>query len=215
MEFDCNGVPTKFEYPGYWSITSPIRIESLERSGNKISITAIRLAAAIDPTTKKFSYEHELDRVTIDISCGDESALGKVLADPDSDLAEALPLEWRRYVAWTGGRSPFDHPKVPCPKNLQICPSSYFRIQGTTMMAYKMAGRDPDLTPAMATFRPRESRILIWISKQGLVQDAAILVPAGYGFDEAALAAVRGWKYMPYHLNGEPIEVETVVTFKF
>jgi protein TonB len=31
----------------------------------------------------------------------------------------------------------------------------------------------------------------------------------------AALAAVREWKYKPYYLNGEPVEVETEITVKF
>jgi len=31
----------------------------------------------------------------------------------------------------------------------------------------------------------------------------------------AALAAVRGWKYKPYYLNGEPVEVETEITVNF
>lgn len=30
-----------------------------------------------------------------------------------------------------------------------------------------------------------------------------------------ALAAVRQWKYKPYFLNGQPVEVETQVTVKF
>ena len=31
----------------------------------------------------------------------------------------------------------------------------------------------------------------------------------------AALAAVRQWKYRPYYLNGEPVEVETKITVNF
>jgi protein TonB len=31
----------------------------------------------------------------------------------------------------------------------------------------------------------------------------------------AALAAVREWKYRPYYLNGEPVEVETEITVNF
>jgi protein TonB len=32
---------------------------------------------------------------------------------------------------------------------------------------------------------------------------------------DAALAAVREWKYKPYYLNGEPVEVETEITVNF
>jgi len=32
---------------------------------------------------------------------------------------------------------------------------------------------------------------------------------------QAALEAVRQWRYRPYYLNGQPIEVETLITVKF
>jgi periplasmic protein TonB len=31
----------------------------------------------------------------------------------------------------------------------------------------------------------------------------------------SALDAVKQWKYKPYILNGEPVEVETTITVKF
>jgi periplasmic protein TonB len=31
----------------------------------------------------------------------------------------------------------------------------------------------------------------------------------------AAMDAVRQWKYKPYYLNGEPVEVETQITVNF
>jgi protein TonB len=41
-----------------------------------------------------------------------------------------------------------------------------------------------------------------------LVQGHPMLAPA-------ALEAVKRWKYRPYFLNGEPVEVETVITVNF
>jgi protein TonB len=31
----------------------------------------------------------------------------------------------------------------------------------------------------------------------------------------AAIEAIKQWKYKPYILNGEPVEVETTITFNF
>jgi protein TonB len=31
----------------------------------------------------------------------------------------------------------------------------------------------------------------------------------------SAMEAVRQWRYKPYYLNGEPVEVETTVTVNF
>ena len=52
------------------------------------------------------------------------------------------------------------------------------------------------------------------ISKTGtienlhMVQGHPMLAPA-------AIEAVKQWRYKPYYLNGEPVEVETVITVNF
>ena len=52
------------------------------------------------------------------------------------------------------------------------------------------------------------------ISKQGTIENLRvltghpILVPA-------AIEAVRQWRYRPYILNNEPVEVETQITVNF
>jgi len=52
------------------------------------------------------------------------------------------------------------------------------------------------------------------ISKDGTIQDVRVL--GGHPLlVQAALDAVRQWRYKPYLLNGEPVEVETTVTVNF
>ena len=52
------------------------------------------------------------------------------------------------------------------------------------------------------------------ISKDGTIQDLRVL--SGHPMlVQAALDAVRQWRYKPYLLNGEPVEVETTVTVIF
>jgi protein TonB len=52
------------------------------------------------------------------------------------------------------------------------------------------------------------------INRDGKVQDLQIL--KGHPMlVQAALDAVRQWRYRPYYLNGEPVEVETQVTVNF
>ena len=52
------------------------------------------------------------------------------------------------------------------------------------------------------------------IDTQGNVTGAS-LVKGEPAFAVAAMDAVKQWKYKPYLLNGEPIEVETTATVKF
>jgi protein TonB len=52
------------------------------------------------------------------------------------------------------------------------------------------------------------------ISKTGEIENLALV--AGHPMlVPAAIAAVKQWRYRPYLLNGEPIEVETTITVKF
>ena len=52
------------------------------------------------------------------------------------------------------------------------------------------------------------------ISKQGAIENLRVL--AGHPMlVPAAIEAVRQWRYRPYVLNNEPVEVETQVTVNF
>jgi protein TonB len=52
------------------------------------------------------------------------------------------------------------------------------------------------------------------ISKQGTIENLKVL--AGHPMlVPAAIDAVRQWRYRPYVLNNEPVEVETQITVNF
>ena len=52
------------------------------------------------------------------------------------------------------------------------------------------------------------------ISKEGTIKDLEV-VSGPELVRSAAMEAVRGWKYSPYLLKGEPTEVDTTVTVNF
>ncbi len=52
------------------------------------------------------------------------------------------------------------------------------------------------------------------ISKAGLIQNLRVISGPAM-LQQAALDAVRTWRYKPYLLNGEPVEVETTVNVVF
>jgi len=52
------------------------------------------------------------------------------------------------------------------------------------------------------------------ISKQGTIEDLKVIT--GHPLlNEAAMEAVRQWRYKPQLLNGQPIEVITTITVNF
>lgn len=52
------------------------------------------------------------------------------------------------------------------------------------------------------------------ISKEGNIRNLKVLSGAGI-LARAAVDAVRQWKYRPYYLNGEPVEIQTQITVNF
>jgi periplasmic protein TonB len=53
------------------------------------------------------------------------------------------------------------------------------------------------------------------IGKDGTIQNLHVVSTASPLLNQAALDAVKQWKYKPYILNGEPVEVDTNVTVNF
>ncbi len=86
--------------------------------------------------------------------------------------------------------------------------------QGVTqgMVLHKV---QPTYPPLARTARVQGSVLLAAvIGKDGSIQNLHVI--SGHPLlTQAALDAVRQWKYRPYILNGEPVEVDTQVTVNF
>lgn len=54
-----------------------------------------------------------------------------------------------------------------------------------------------------------------FVSRNGDIISLAVLGNPPPVLSQAALAAVQQWKYRPYYLNGEPVEIETFITVTF
>jgi len=52
------------------------------------------------------------------------------------------------------------------------------------------------------------------ISREGTIERMTVLA-GDVRLAASALAAVRQWRYRPYYLNHEPVEVETQITVNF
>ena len=53
------------------------------------------------------------------------------------------------------------------------------------------------------------------IDREGVVKDARVLKPLPFGLSEAALDAVRQWKFRPGTLEGKPVDVKFNLTINF
>jgi len=97
----------------------------------------------------------------------------------------------------------------------QVSTSQRVRVSESIVQGLMIKRVAPDYPPLARQARIQGTVVLkVQINKSGdvvnlqLVSGHPMLAPA-------AIEAVKKWKYMPYLLNGEPVEVETSVTVNF
>ncbi|MGC8915730.1 MAG: energy transducer TonB [Thermoanaerobaculum sp.] len=90
------------------------------------------------------------------------------------------------------------------------------RVGGQIQMPRKIKDVQPVYTEVARRARIEGVVILeIIIDKQGNVKDVKVLRALPMGLTEAAVEAVKQWKYEPSKLNGKPIEIQGTVTVTF
>lgn len=84
------------------------------------------------------------------------------------------------------------------------------------VMAGSVMTKTPPVYPAIARTMRLEGTVVLLatISKNGTIEN--LRVASGPALlQRAAMDAVKTWRYRPYLLNGEPVEVETTVNVVF
>jgi protein TonB len=103
--------------------------------------------------------------------------------------------------------APVAVPKVAAPQRVRVS-------QGVTqgLLIHKV---QPAYPPLARQARIQGSVLLqALISKQGTIENLRVI--SGHPMlSPAAIDAVKQWRYKPYILNGEPVEVETQITVNF
>jgi len=98
-------------------------------------------------------------------------------------------------------------PKVAAPQKLRVS-------QG--VMDGQLVRRVEPTYPQMAKIAHIQGDVILQatISKTGVIENLRAV--SGHPIlIQAALDAVRQWKYKPYELNNEPVEVETTIKVQF
>jgi protein TonB len=88
-------------------------------------------------------------------------------------------------------------------------------ISGGVMVGNLIQKTQPIYPPIARAARIQGTVVLqATISKTGTIENLRV-VNGPAMLQDSALSAVRSWRYRPYLLNGEPVEVETTVNVIF
>jgi TonB family protein len=155
--------------------------------------------------------------------------LGHVFLTSNEALFDLVPEPWRSFPG-TGvvdnqtAKKPLSKPSqpVPAPAVPQNTASTEKGVADPIRVElglvegnlYKMV---PPKYPPVAKAAKLQGEVVFnaVINREGMLTRVRVLRPLGLGMEESALEAMRKWRYHPYLLNGEPVEVQTVITVKY
>ena len=109
------------------------------------------------------------------------------------------------WAAWAHGPAPVV--KAAAPKKIAV--------SAGVIAGNKLGGMTPQY-PAIAKAARIQGTVVLQatISKSGTIENLHVLSGPPM-LQQAAMEAVKTWRYRPYLLNGEPVEVETQVNVIF
>jgi protein TonB len=102
----------------------------------------------------------------------------------------------------------------PAPK-IQAAAPKVVKVSAGVMQGARIGGENPTY-PAIAKAARIQGTVVLQatISRNGTIENLHVISGPPM-LQAAATEAVRGWRYKPYLLNGEPVEVETQVNVVF
>ena len=140
-------------------------------------------------------------------------------ATPFPVLPETYPGQTLRFRYHFGYDQPVS-PEAPMCNgpNLGAHPADYVvrNVGNGIAPPHPTYSPDPEYSEAARKMR-YQSRVRIagTVDREGTFTDLCVLVPAGGGLDEKAMAAVKSWRFEPATLEGGPVAVRINVEVDF
>jgi TonB family protein len=223
LKFDVDGNPQNKEREGYWTLLSGVQIDVLKLKAKKLELRGHRRMLVMDEKTKSFR-SIKLDEtffIEIDTQSGPDqathlaNALDHVFVSPD-DLVSAVPDYWRDYLARSGGKITQGVPCEDSAARLVSDDAAGGKVSAGITDGLKVHDVLPTYFQIARQNRVQgELALRAVIDKTGSVSRVCITQALGAGLDDMMVDTVRQWKYRPYTLNGQPIEIQTTVTTRF
>lgn len=212
LRYDLNGELVGASKSGPWTVSGRIEITEISLKPSELYIGGNRLLAVYQESGNKFTYIRMPDRVVIRIatdSAPTEAQVHKTMVRvfvSSGELSRTVPPVWRSFLE-----------KGNCDVDVVTVRVREPVILNSGIIQGKAISQPKPLYPALAKQARVQGtvRLKAVIGKDGSIHSLCLSKPMGAGLDEAAIASVEQWRYQPYLLEGEPVEVETQITVNF
>jgi TonB family protein len=222
LKFDANGNPRNTGKEGPWTLLGGVIIDNVQLKSGRLELQGHRRMLVFDGPNKKLLNIALEQTFWIEVqtqSGPDQGAqLSAALAQvfvPDADLISVVPDYWRAYLASFTGRQTQGKPCEDAAGSSAL-PAPALKVSSGVAEGLKTH----DVAPAYSMIARRyriQGDLLVRavIDKKGDLGRICIIQALGAGLDDSVVNAIRQWKYRPYVLNGEPVEVETTIKVQF
>jgi TonB family protein len=223
LKFDADGNPRNKEKEGPWTLLSGVLIDHVTLKSDKLELSGYRRLLVIDDHTKTLRSIKLGENFSIEIATrpGPEqvrqlsSALARVFVSAD-DLVSVAPDYWRDYLTRFSGKAAQGEPCEDSAAKLVSDDASGGKVSAGITDGVKIRDALPSYYEIARENRVEgELALRAVIDSSGSVTRVCIIKALGAGLDDMMVNTVRQWKYKPYTLNGQPIEVQTTVTTRF
>ncbi len=223
LKFDGNGNPKNHEQEGPWTTLSGVVIGAVRLKSGKLEFGGHRCLIVFDDQTRKMRCIELKETFIIEVQAIDgpdqearlSAALAQVFVNPE-DLASVVPDYWRDYIARATGK-PVQG--APC-EDSNVKEVEPGNVGEKTTSGVSEGRKIHDVMPIYSAIA-RENRVqgelalMAVIDKGGNVSRVCITQALGAGLDDNMVYTVRQWKYSPYKLDGQPVEIQTTIKTRF
>jgi TonB family protein len=212
VHFDHNGrIIGTVERCESWTLCRTFRVDGVSINAQGLEITTQRIAIGFaDGIQTPHLIEGRNCTFKIDVPApvdeqGALAAMKNVFLTKTDHPDLNLPFAWQKY---------FNQPKSA--ETAPVRPGGTQKVPAE-VMAGKLTKKVMPKYPETAKNLRQQGTVILsgLIGKDGRVHDLWIVKPLGLGLDEAALEGVSQWEYQPTLLNGQPVEVETIINVNF
>lgn len=138
--------------------------------------------------------------------------MNKIFLSGQEKMVDFVPDFWKPFF----GGAPLISTGVPVQTPQEVSTGNLVNMSQGIIEGNIIKKVTPEYPPLAKAARLQGVVVLqAVIGKNGVIQKLAVQKPLGLGVDESTRDAVSGWRYKPYLLNGEPVEVDTFITVNY
>ena len=241
LRYDASGQIIGHPNQGPWTIAQ-FKIDKVRLHNDGFELEGERVAIGWDNKKQSVAFFH-IQPLTMKIEHLPSTALSESKLDQLANQIfvvlrnepETVPDYWRELVSGNvvmetdaKGHKIFhlkDRPDPCSPAQGNVAPAQAYTVEGTSKCGTSgnvsrpkvLSHREPEFTPLARQLHYDGTTVLSMIvNESGSTEDIQVLRPAGFGLDDAAVQAVKTWKFDPGTRDGKPVKtiVEVETTYK-